>query len=182
LYSFEQLCLDSYGDANEEAKIHYVKGSDSDSGSDDDDESSDGQVSDAESILGSLIGSDCGSDRGSDRGSDCGSDCGSDRGSGNKHDNSDDESDTLAKSESCTALTDNELEEENLDFDSLTISVKAKAINYAEQVAELPKVSDETKTIIDRALSKFDNPVPCPECGKLLKNERGVKLHMAKMH
>jgi hypothetical protein len=164
LYSFEQLCLEAYGDANEEATIHYVKGSGSDSGSDDDDESSDGQVSDAESILGSLIGSDCGSD------------CGSDR-----VENSDDESDTLAKSESCTALTDNELEED-LDFDSLTISVKAKANNYAEQVAELPKISDETKAIIDRALSKFDNPLPCPECGKLLKNERGVKLHMTKMH
>jgi len=31
-------------------------------------------------------------------------------------------SDTLNKSDSCTALTDNELEEENLDFESLTIS------------------------------------------------------------
>jgi hypothetical protein len=177
LDSFEKLCLESYGENDEEATIHYER-AEGESDSDDDDESKNGQVSDAESILGSLIGSD--------RGSDCGSDCG-DKGSdcGDLNHESDDESDTLAKSESCTAVSDNEKSEEevdDIDFEGLTISVKAKAINYAKQVAELPQVSDETKNVVGRALSKFENPVPCPKCDKFFKNERGVKLHMSKMH
>ena len=119
---------------------------------------------------------DCG-----DKELDCGSDCGDKELDGE----SDEESDTLAKTNSCTVVSDDEKSEdevENLDLEGLAISVKSKAINYAKQAAELPKVSDETKNVVGRALSKFDNPVPCPKCDRFFKNDRGVKLHISKMH
>ena len=53
---------------------------------------------------------------------------------------------------------------------------------YTQLASEIPVVTEETQFIVKKALSKHENPVPCPDCGKLMKNERGLKLHFSKMH
>ncbi|RNA16449.1 hypothetical protein BpHYR1_017867 [Brachionus plicatilis] len=45
-----------------------------------------------------------------------------------------------------------------------------------------PIASEPTQSNVKKVLSKHKNPIACPECGKLMKNERGVKRHIEKMH
>ncbi|CAF0895277.1 unnamed protein product [Brachionus calyciflorus] len=52
----------------------------------------------------------------------------------------------------------------------------------SERSLEKPVTSTEAKLQVKKALSKHENPVRCPICNDLMKNERGVKLHMAKKH
>ncbi|RNA29999.1 hypothetical protein BpHYR1_051480 [Brachionus plicatilis] len=46
----------------------------------------------------------------------------------------------------------------------------------------LQTVNKKTQSAVKKVLSKHKNPIACSECGKLMKNERGVKQHIAKMH
>ena len=39
---------------------------------------------------------------------------------------------------------------------------------------------EEAKLAAKKALSKHSNPVACSICGEFMKNEKGVKMHMAK--
>ena len=53
---------------------------------------------------------------------------------------------------------------------------------YTKIASEPQTASEETQFVVKKALSKHTNPIACPECGKLIKNERGVKQHISKMH
>ena len=61
-----------------------------------------------------------------------------------------------------------------------TASEKAK--HYREKAMTEITPSQETLNVVKRALSKHANPVACDICGELMKNVKGVKLHMAKKH
>ena len=61
-------------------------------------------------------------------------------------------------------------------------NVKEKANFYQSEALSQPNVSDETNFEVKKALSKHAQPIPCPICKELMKNERGVKLHIAKKH
>ncbi|RNA02403.1 hypothetical protein BpHYR1_023693 [Brachionus plicatilis] len=40
---------------------------------------------------------------------------------------------------------------------------------------EAPIASEATQSAVKKGLCKHKNPIACPECGKLMKNERGAK-------
>ena len=70
----------------------------------------------------------------------------------------------------------------NTKINNLRInSAKLKSLLYEQQSVVNPTVSEHTELAVSRALSKHENPVPCPDCGKLMKNERVIKLHFSKM-
>jgi hypothetical protein len=161
------LCSEAVENSEEEAVVHFVEVE-----KEDESESGDEETSDVESIFGSLMGSDYSS--------------GSDKDLG-ENSETDESEHTLAKTDSCTIETGDipTSEDEEIDkinFERLSLSVKAKSEQYAKEAAENPKASEETTHIINKALSKFPNPVPCPTCGRMFKNERGVKMHSAIMH
>ncbi|RNA41798.1 hypothetical protein BpHYR1_025160 [Brachionus plicatilis] len=58
---------------------------------------------------------------------------------------------------------------------------KHKLEKYLKIVSEVPTASEETLFGVKRALSKHTNPLACPECGRLMKNERGVKNLIMKL-
>ncbi|RNA02284.1 hypothetical protein BpHYR1_019075 [Brachionus plicatilis] len=62
----------------------------------------------------------------------------------------------------------------------LNLNAGEKAIHYREKAMTEIATSQETLNVVKTALSKHVNPVPCDLCGKLMKNIKGVKLHMAK--
>ncbi|RNA17859.1 hypothetical protein BpHYR1_047982 [Brachionus plicatilis] len=53
---------------------------------------------------------------------------------------------------------------------------------FSKIASEAPIASEEKQSAAKKFRSKHKNPIACPECGKLMKNERGVKQHIAKMH
>ncbi|RNA41940.1 hypothetical protein BpHYR1_047416 [Brachionus plicatilis] len=92
-------------------------------------------------------------------------------------------------SKSCDTRVDATLSDEELDTDLANdmnkiciSSLREKVDIYKEQAMAGLSISNETEMIVKKALSKHSNPVPCNICGELMKNERGVKLHIAKMH
>ncbi|RNA32426.1 hypothetical protein BpHYR1_052643 [Brachionus plicatilis] len=85
------------------------------------------------------------------------------------------ESVTLVKSKSDDTPIDNQDSDAELSF-------REKAIHYREKAMTEITTSQETLNVVKTALSKHANPVPCDLCGKLMKNIKGVKLHMAKKH
>ncbi|CAF0871757.1 unnamed protein product [Brachionus calyciflorus] len=69
---------------------------------------------------------------------------------------------------------------ENLNF--LNLNAAEKAAHYREKAMAEISTSQETLNVVKSVLSKHVNPVPCEICGELMKNIKGVKLHMAKRH
>ncbi|RNA32846.1 hypothetical protein BpHYR1_042742 [Brachionus plicatilis] len=53
---------------------------------------------------------------------------------------------------------------------------------FSKIASEAPIASEVTQSAVKKVLSKHKNPIACPESGKLMKNERGVKQNIAKMH
>ncbi|CAF1013923.1 unnamed protein product [Brachionus calyciflorus] len=87
--------------------------------------------------------------------------------------------------------TDSDNEENcESDFEEISSAVcklslnptKKKLEKFSKIASEAPIASDATQSAVKTVLSKHSNPIACPECGKLMKNERGVKQHIAKMH
>lgn len=158
---------------------------------DDDDDDSQSIGSDVKSLFGSLIASDNdltdeefaeGEVPENEKGSDL----------------SDDE--TLARTDS-TSVTENDLnsketgvdsteDDEDEEINSISknlnemrfLNIKEKLNEYRKLALEPHVASDEAKEQVAAALSKHTNPVSCPICKALMKNERGVKLHIAKKH
>ncbi|RNA03398.1 hypothetical protein BpHYR1_028831 [Brachionus plicatilis] len=52
---------------------------------------------------------------------------------------------------------------------------------YTRAMAAI-STSQVTLNVVKKALSKYVNPVPCEICGELMKNIKGVKLHIAENH
>lgn len=191
---FELKCLEANGDQDEDATMHYVD----DDGSNTDESEVDEDLSDTDSIFGSLVGSQSGqqADLGDVEEEGESDDVEGEDGSvvGEDVGEVEEEEETLARTETATSrscdtrvdatLSDDELDKDLAnDINKICISsVRDKVDIYKEQaMAGLP-ISSETEMIVKKALSKHANPVPCNICGELMKNDRGVKLHIAKMH
>ncbi|RNA21027.1 germinal-center associated nuclear -like isoform X1 [Brachionus plicatilis] len=71
-----------------------------------------------------------------------------------------------------------ENKEKNYPIDKL-VEILEK---FSKIASEAPIASEATQSAVKKVLSKHKNPIACPECGKLMKNERGVKQHIAKIH
>lgn len=98
-------------------------------------------------------------------------------------DNFDDKSDQTPDSNQSNSNFDDNLAVVNTKLNDLKInSAKLKSQLYEQQSLFNPTVSEHTELVVSRALSKHENPVPCPVCKKMMKNEKGVKLHMSKKH
>ncbi|RNA43306.1 hypothetical protein BpHYR1_009595 [Brachionus plicatilis] len=67
-------------------------------------------------------------------------------------------------------------------YKMLNIAAKIILCQFSKIASEAPIASEATQSAVKKVLSKHKNPIACPECGKLMKNERGVKQHIAKMH
>lgn len=160
---------------------------------DDDDDNDDSQSigSDVKSFFGSLIASDNDlTDEEFAEGEVSENEKGSDL--------SDDE--TLARTD-LTSVTENDLnsketgvdsseDDEDEEINSISknlnemrfLNIKEKLNEYRKLALEPHVASDEAKEQVAAALSKHRNPVSCSICKALMKNERGVKLHIAKKH
>lgn len=76
---------------------------------------------------------------------------------------------------------DHYIESVNSKFTEMSLlTVKEKSDIYKEAALSLPTVSEETRQVVKKCLSKHDDPVACPICGQFMKNEKGVKLHISK--
>ncbi|RNA36831.1 hypothetical protein BpHYR1_043000 [Brachionus plicatilis] len=71
---------------------------------------------------------------------------------------------------------------DSFELSVLNLNSGEKAIHYREKAMTEITTSQETLNVLKTALSKHANPVPCDLCGKLMKNIKAVKLHMAKKH
>ncbi|CAF0816140.1 unnamed protein product [Brachionus calyciflorus] len=60
--------------------------------------------------------------------------------------------------------------------------VKSKLAKFTQMTSEVVAVSEVIQLVVKKALSKHENPVPCPVCGRMMKNQRGINGHMSKMH
>ena len=82
--------------------------------------------------------------------------------------------------------SDAEISEDIITLDQhlsvLNLNAAEKAKNYLEKVMTEITPSQETLKVVKEELSKHANPVPCEICGELMKNSKGVKLHIAKKH
>ncbi|RNA43973.1 hypothetical protein BpHYR1_022589 [Brachionus plicatilis] len=103
------------------------------------------------------------------------------------------ESVTLVKSKSDDTPINNQDSDAELSFSEnlitidkelslLNLNAGEKAIHYREKAMTEIIISHETLNVVKTALSKHANSVPCDLCGELMKNTKGVKLHMAKKH
>ncbi|RNA02916.1 hypothetical protein BpHYR1_022958 [Brachionus plicatilis] len=45
---------------------------------------------------------------------------------------------------------------------------------FSKIASEAPIASEATQSAVKKVLSKHKNPIACPECGKLMKNERVI--------
>ncbi|RNA16990.1 hypothetical protein BpHYR1_022457 [Brachionus plicatilis] len=61
-------------------------------------------------------------------------------------------------------------------------SDKKKLEKLSKIASEAPIASEATQSAVKKGLCKHKNPIAFPECGKLMKNERGVKQHITEMH
>ena len=62
------------------------------------------------------------------------------------------------------------------------MSKKEMAEFYKHIASILPNVSDETILLIKKHLKNYHNPVPCPICGLMMTNYKGVKVHISRKH
>ncbi|RNA18855.1 hypothetical protein BpHYR1_039227 [Brachionus plicatilis] len=173
-----KLFADVNGDPSEVSKLHFVI--------DDDDSQSIG--SDLKSLFGSLIASDNdltddefaeGEVRENEKGSDL-----SDDETLARTDSTSSENDLNSKETGVDSSEDDENEEINSiskNF-NLNLNIKEKLNEYRKLALEPHVASDEAKEQVAAALSNHTNPVSCPVCKALVKNERSVKFHIAKKH
>ncbi|RNA35312.1 G-coupled receptor -like protein [Brachionus plicatilis] len=147
---------------------------------------------DIESIFGSLKGSEYGSEFGDDNNEEESNDAEVEELNRLKNYESDEESYphsetiTIKESDFLVNGTDSD-DEENCesDFEEVTEAIcklnlnptKKKLEKLSKIASEAPIASQATQSAVKKALCKHKNPIACPECGKLMKNERGAKMH-----
>ncbi|CAF1050119.1 unnamed protein product [Brachionus calyciflorus] len=159
---------------------------------DDDAEESDTQsVSDVGSLFGSLVCGDNGEDDFSDQNQN--EEVRTEKDKSNDEENDQTESLKIQEknlSSNISIETTSELDLDDQDLDALSgemsevkiSNVKLKSIEYKERSLEKRVTSTEAKLQVKKAISKHENSVPCSICYDLMKNERGVKLHMVWKH
>ncbi|RNA08646.1 hypothetical protein BpHYR1_024355 [Brachionus plicatilis] len=72
--------------------------------------------------------------------------------------------------------------DKTLTFRPAMIKKMENENDFSKIASEAPIASKATQSAVKKVLSKHKNPIACSECEKLMKNERGVKQHIAKMH
>ena len=183
------MCNDVVGDLEQDAVVHQVDDSN------DDDDISDDDNRDIGSLFGSLIGSRSNSEVDPNEFIENNQNNLKDFDENETVESEDDKTDsvTLDKSKS-NDLQHNDQDsdaESSMDENLLTIDEKLsvlnlnaaeKAIHYREKAMAAISTSQETLNVVKKALSKHASPVPCEICGELMKNIKGVKLHIAKKH
>lgn len=183
----DELFYEANGDPEEEVTLHFIDDDESDDECDDVD-----SQDDVESLFGSLIGSNrdiASIDDLEDMEKDS-----------DDKENIDSESDEETLSKNTTdsiTIKEKEIDSDNQsisdvndDVDVLGISlselnfntVKDKADGYRKLAMTEFETSEIAKLEAKKAISKHPNPIACPICGNMFKNEKGVKLHKAKKH
>ncbi|RNA19443.1 hypothetical protein BpHYR1_033286 [Brachionus plicatilis] len=65
-------------------------------------------------------------------------------------------------------------DKEHESVDPKSIPIQIHAVNFSKIGSEAPIASEATQSAVKKVLSKHKNPTACPECGKLMKNERVI--------
>ncbi|RNA13348.1 hypothetical protein BpHYR1_046501 [Brachionus plicatilis] len=165
---------------DEDAVVHFVEETGDDSDDDDDDDEI-ANLSESESILGSLFASNPGSEVDPCEEQDL-----SEEESVEKSESIMEETGLLTVKEAnvCNTESESESDQELVEtlgqkFQELKFdSVKEKADFFQSAALAKQLVSEETKLAVKKSFCKFSDPTPCPLCGELMKNDKGVKLHI----
>ena len=65
---------------------------------------------------------------------------------------------------------------------NLICDVKKKSILCEIKSLNFPSTSIGTQNTIEKVLSNKKNPKPCPDCGRFIEGDWGLKLHIARSH